>query len=429
MKKISKKVWIIITVVILIAAIAGFVLNAGAKNTADSEYQTVKIERGNLTAMVGATGTVRSNQGALLSWQTIGTIESVNVDVGDRVSEGVVLASLESTSLSQSIILAQADLVSAERALDDLLQSGTAAAKARVDLREAEDELETAQNYRDSLDEPYKYEKIVYKTINGATVPTLKTVSVDEADDETKDIADQDLVLSQAKYDDAQRAWERVAEGVNKADAAAAQARVDAAQATLNMAQITAPFEGTITQADIMPGDQVSAGLLGFRIDDLSSLLVDVELSEVDINSVSLGQAVVLSFDAILEKEYHGKLIKVGRIGQDVQGVVNFIVTVELTDADEFVRPGMTAAVNIVVKEIENTILIPNKAVRLVDGERVVYVLRDGLPEMIEIRLGASAEAMSVLASNTLEEGDLIILNPPSTFSMAGGPPGGAPQH
>jgi len=429
MKKISKKVWIIITVAILIAAIVGFVLNARAKNTADSEYQTVKVERGNLTAMVGATGTVRSNQGALLSWQTSGTIESINVDVGDRVSEGVVLASLESTSLSQSIILAQADLVSAEKALDDLLQSGTAAAKARVDLREAEDDLETAQNYRDSLDEPYKYEKIVYKTINGARVPTLKTVSVDEADDETKDIANQDLALSQAKYDDAQRAWERVAEGVNKADVAAAQARVDAAQATLNMAQITAPFEGTITQADIMPGDQVSAGLLGFRIDDLSSLLVDVELSEVDINSVSLGQAVVLSFDAILEKEYHGKVIKVGQIGKDVQGVVNFIVTVELTDADEFVRPGMTAAVNIVVREIENTILIPNRAVRLVDGERVVYVLRDGLPEMIEIRLGASAGAMSVLVSNTIEEGDLIIINPPSTFSMAGGPPSGAPGH
>ena len=429
MKKISKKVWIIITVAILIAAIVGFVLNARAKNTADSEYQTVKVERGNLTAMVGATGTVRSNQGALLSWQTSGTIESINVDVGDRVSEGVVLASLESTSLSQSIILAQADLVSAEKALDDLLQSGTAAAKARVDLREAEDDLETAQNYRDSLDEPYKYEKIVYKTINGARVPTLKTVSVDEADDETKDIANQDLALSQAKYDDAQRAWERVAEGVNKADVAAAQARVDAAQATLNMAQITAPFEGTITQADIMPGDQVSAGLLGFRIDDLSSLLVDVELSEVDINSVSLGQAVVLSFDAILEKEYHGKVIKVGQIGKDVQGVVNFIVTVELTDADEFVRPGMTAAVNIVVREIENTILIPNRAVRLVDGERVVYVLRDGLPEMIEIRLGASAGAMSVLVSNTIEEGDLIIINPPSTFSMAGGPPSGAPGY
>jgi len=257
MKKTGKRTWIIIGVVIIIAVVAVFVLNAKAKNEAGSEYQTVKIERGNLTATVGATGTVRSKQSALLVWQTSGTVEKVNMSVGDRVSAGVILASLKKTSLSQNIILAQSDLVSAEKALDDLLQSGTAAAQARVNLREAEDALETAQNYRDSLDEPYEYEKIIYTTINGRRVPMLKTVKVDEADDETKDEADQDLALSQAKYDDAKREWERVADGANKSDVDAAQARVDAAQATLNMAHLAAPFEGTITQADLMPGDQV----------------------------------------------------------------------------------------------------------------------------------------------------------------------------
>ncbi len=425
MKKISKKIWIILAGVIVIAVVAGFVLKARAENAADSEYQTAKIERGNVTATVGATGTVRANQTVWLNWQTTGIVSKVNVGVGDKVDANDVLAVLENISLPQNIIMAEADLVNAEKALDDLLLSGTEAAQARVNLREAEEELEKAQNYRDSLDEPYKYEKIVYKTVNGQRVPSLKTVSVDEADDETKEKADQDLALKQAQYDDAKRAWERVAEGPNKADVAAAQARVDAAQATLNMARLSAPFAGTITQADLMVGDQVSAGTLGFRVDDLSRLLVDVELSEVDINSVSFGQAVSMSFDAILNKEYAGKVIEVGRVGNEAQGAVNFTVTVELTDFDELVRPGMTAAVNIIVKEIENAILIPNKAVRLVDGERVVYLLKDGLPEMVEVRLGASAGAMSVLASNTIEEGDLIILNPPSNFNMAGGPPGG----
>ena len=427
MKKLSKKSWIIVTVVIIVALGAFIALNAKAKNATGSEYQTTEIERGNLTATVGATGTVRSNQSALLNWQTNGTIDEINVNIGDEVGASDILASLEKTSLSQNIILAQSDLVSAEKNMDDLLQSGTAAAQARVDLRLAEDVLEKAQDYRDSLDEPYEFEEIRYQTINGKRYPTLKTIKVDEADDETKDKAEQDLALSQAKYDDALRAWERVAEGPNKSDVTAAQARIDAAQATLNLARLTAPFASTITQIEIMPGDQVSAGTLGFRIDDFSHLLVDVELSEVDINRVSIGQAVALSFDAILEEEYHGEVIKVGQIGNEVQGAVNFIVTVELNDADELVRPGMTAAVNIVVKEIKDTILIPNRAVRLVDGNRVVYILKDGMPEMVEIRLGASAEAMSVLASNDLEEGDLIILNPPSNFDMGGGPPGGGP--
>ena len=426
-----KKTWIIIAVVIIIAAGAFFVLNTKAKNEAVNEYQMVKVERGNLTATVGATGTVRSNQNTVLTWQTGGTVEQINVSVGDRVSEGVILASLKSTSLSQNIILAQADLVSNEKTLGDLLQSGTAAAQARVDLRDAEEALETAQNYRDSLDEPYEYDTIVYRdTAGGGRVPRgIKTIKVDEADDETKEKSDQDLALAQARYDDALRAWERVAEGPNKADIAAAQARVDAAQATLNMAQLSAPFEGTITEINLMPGDQVSTGTSAFRIDDFSSLLVDVELSEVDINSVSLGQTVSLSFDAILEKEYSGKVIEVGQIGADVQGVVNFTVTVELMDADELVRPGMTAAVNIVVKEIEGAILIPNRAVRLVDGERVVYLLQDGFPEMIEIRLGASADAMSVLVSNNIEEGAEVILNPPDANIFEDGPPGGPGGH
>ncbi|MBC8336990.1 MAG: efflux RND transporter periplasmic adaptor subunit [Anaerolineales bacterium] len=420
----SKKTWIIIIVVTIVAVGAFVTINANAKNVASSEYQTVEIERGNLTATVGATGTVRSNQSALLNWQTSGTVDNVNVNVGDEVTAGAILASLERTSLSQNIIMAQSDLVSAEKNMDDLLQSGTAGAQARVDLRNAEDVLEKAQDYRNSLNDPYEFEEIRYQTINGKRFPTLKTIKVDEADDETKEKSDQDLALAQAKYDDALRAWERVSEGPHKSDVTAAQAQIDAAQATMNLARLTAPFESTVTQIDIMPGDQVSAGTLGFRIDDLSHLLVDVELSEVDINRVSIGQVVALSFDAILEEEYHGEVIKVGQIGNEVQGAVNFIVTVELIDADELVRPGMTAAVNIVVKEIEDTILIPNRAVRLVDGNRVVYILKDGMPEMVEIRLGASAEAMSVLASNDLEEGDLIILNPPSNFDMGGGPPG-----
>ncbi len=418
MKKI--RTWII--VIVLLAVVAGgvYFLRMRAQNTVMDEYQTASVERGNLVATVGATGTVRTNQSATLTWQTSGTVEDVFVEVGSRVSEGAVLAALEKTSLSQAVILAQADLVSAEKALEDLVQSNTATAQAAIALRDAEERLQKAQDYRDTLDEPYEYDEIVYK--NG--VPEVKTRKVDQADDETIAQADEDLALAQSQYDDALRAWERVKDGPNPADIEAAQARVDAARATLDMAQVTAPFEGTVTLVENLPGDQVNVGSPAFRIDDMSRLLVDVELSEIDINSVSLGQTVQISFDAILDKEYHGKVIEVGQVGTDMQGAVNFTVTIELVDADELVRPGMTAAVNIVVKEIENQILIPNRAVRLVDGKRVVYLLKDGALEQVEVRLGATAETMSVLVSDNIPEGSQIVLNPPSNFDMGGPPPG-----
>ncbi len=141
-------------------------------------------------------------------------------------------------------------------------------------------------------------------------------------------------------------------------------------------------------------------------MDDLSSLLVDVEISEVDINSIAVGQPVTLTFDAILGSEYHGEVMQVAQAGNTVQGVVNFTVTVKITDADEQVKPGMTAAVNITVKELKDVILIPNRAVRLVDGKRVVYLLRDGLPVQVEVRLGSSSDTMSVLADGDVKEGD-----------------------
>jgi HlyD family secretion protein len=224
--------------------------------------------------------------------------------------------------------------------------------------------------------------------------------------------------------DDAQRELDRLTEGKSD-EIVAAQARVEAAQATLNLARVMAPFGGIVTESHVLPGDQISAGQTAFRVDDLSRLLVDVEVSEVDINNVSVGQPVTLTFDAILGNDYHGEVVEVAQTGTSVQGVVNFKVTVELKDADASVKPGMTAAVNITVKELNDVVLIPNRAVRLSDGNRVVYRLVDGQPLKTTIRLGSSSEDMSVVISGDVKEGDTIILNPPTEFGGPGGGPGG----
>ena len=93
-----------------------------------------------------------------------------------------------------------------------------------------------------------------------------------------------------------------------------------------------------------------------------------------------------------------------------------------MTDADELVKPGMTAAVNIVVQEVKDVVLVPNRAVRLVDAERVVFVLVNGIPQQVKVELGSSSDTMSVLVGGDLKEGDEIILNPPS---VSGSPFGG----
>jgi HlyD family secretion protein len=429
-KFFKKRKKILIPVGIVLVIVVLFLVFRPKGGTPSSQFQTTTIGRGNLTATVGATGTVRARQTATLVWQTTGTVDKVNVKIGDEVRAGDVLASLSKTSLPQNLILAEADLVSAQKALNDLLDSDTARAQAWITLRDAKDAYEKAYDYREYLNYPIRKTRVdLVKQVTPygvVDVPKTKTYKVAATDEEIAK-ADADLALKEAQYNDAKRAYDRIADGPNKNDLAAAQARVDAAQATLDMARLTTPFTGTVTESDPLPGDQVSAGEMAFRVDDLNNLLVDVELSEVDINSVSVGQPVTLTFDAILNKTYNGTVTEVAQAGNVSQGIVNFTVTVRLSDADEAVKPGMTAAVNIVVKEINDAVLVPSRAVRLVNNNYVVYILKDGMPQQVTIRLGSSSDTMSVVVGGDLKVGDEVILNPPASLQPGGGPGGGGP--
>jgi len=459
---------VLIFLLVVIIAVSAYAFSQSNSSDTVSQFQTTKIERGNLVATIGATGTVRAKQTATLNWQATGTVDTVNVKVGDNVPSGFVMAYLKKTSLPQSIIMAEADLANAQTTLDNLLNSNSALAQAEQDLAIAKQAVEDAQKdvtkldyrrYSDDMLKQAKDELILAKRnvsraedffklfkdrpngdadkaqaelnlINARTARDQKQAVIDwylgtpnELDAAQYRAA---LSVALAQEADAQRAYDRLNEG-NLVEIAAAQARVDAAQATLNMARVIAPFPGIVTEAYPLTGDQVNTGVKAFRLDDLSSLYVDVDVSEVDINSVAIGQPVTLTFDAILEKDtpYNGVVVEVAQAGTAVQGVVSFKVTVELTDPDSLVKPGMTAAVNIVVKEIKDQILIPNRAVRLSDGVRVVYLLVDDQPVKTEIRLGSSSDSMSVIAGGDIKEGDVVILNPPTEFGPGGGGPGG----
>lgn len=415
--KKNRTLLIILLIIFVGASAFVFVRRSNADPT--TQFQTATIERGNLTATIGATGTVRAKQTAVLVWQAAGTVDTVNVRVGDNVPADFVMAYLDKKSLPQTIIMAEADLASAQKALDDLLASDTARAQAVIAIRDAQTVYDKASNWRQELNGKIHMKKIVYKHIGPYTIPILKEYR-GYADKETIKKADEDLALAKAKLDDARREFDRLNNG-NMLDITAAQARVNAAQATLDMARVISPFEGTVTEAYPLPGDQVSAGATAFRLDNLSSLLVDVKVSEVDINNVSIGQPVTLTFDAILGKEYHGEVVEVTQAGTADQGVVNFTITVELTDADSMVKPGMTAAVNVVVQEMKDVLLVQNRAVRLTDGKRVVYTLVNGQPVQKEITLGSSSDTMSVITGGDVNEGDVIILNPPANFGPGPG--------
>jgi HlyD family secretion protein len=431
-----------------------------------ANLQTVSAEPGPLTATIGATGTVRANQTAQLVWQTSGTVEAVEAVLGEEVAAGEQLASLRKTSLAQNIILAEADLIDARQTLDDLLEpaSQLALAQARQAIADAEKVIQDAE-YRlnglqtsasqtdidsaqatviilkDRLDKAQKnfapYENKSEENIIRANLQAALARAQQEYDDAVRrlnnlqgtasdlniSIAEAELEVAQASLEDAQEQYDELLSGANQEDIQRAETRIAAIEATLNLPKMEAPFNGTITRVDTKVGDLVSAGTPAFRLDDLSHMLVDVGVTEVDINQIQLGQDALLQFDGIPGEDYQGVVVQIDPVGTVNQGIVEFTVTIEITDPDEAVRPGMTAAVNIVIDQLEDVLIIPNRAVRIQDGERVVYTLENGQLTPVVVVLGVSGDTMSEVTNNTLQVGDLIVLNPPQTFEFGGGPP------
>jgi HlyD family secretion protein len=464
-----KRIFFILIGLALVVAVAAIiyylVIPSRSEVAAPENIPTAPLAADPVSEIVGATGTVSSNQSATLNWKTSGLVGETNIQVGDVVQAGDVLAVLDPGSLSPLDILAEADLVIAQRALDNLLKSEVQAAsawqaveaaqealddarspdmdqaaalqaiaeaekavdeaerklkiltnpvskaaldQAQANLVLAEKKLNDNQKSIDRIqkklakrDDQYKffesrrlYGKILeslelqriqvqksfensrQRYINLQSPPNPNDVAVAEAnllgaqaqlleaENEWQRIQDgaspADIALLEAQLVDAQREWERVKDGPTPEDIASAQARVTAAQATLNNTRIAAPFSGLITEAISKPNDQVAPGSLAFRMDDLSHLWVDVGISEIDINLVEPGQPVILTFDAILAKEYQGRVVEVSPVGLSNLGIVDFKVRVELLNPDQDVRPGMTAAVEILVNQIDEALLMTN---------------------------------------------------------------------
>jgi HlyD family secretion protein len=456
LKSIDRKYWFAAGGILLVV-LAFFAFIGRSQAAAGNTYQTIPAERGTLTSKIEANGVVHARQSAELIWQTSGRIDTINTVVGHRVETGQVLASLAQGSITQHVILAEANLVAAEEELNTVVHSGLRLAQAQQKLADAKQALKDAQEDFDSLlrtrvsdeliqnlldeikaaENNLKFFQKIYRMFfeslyDGNPRKAAQIINLTNATQRQADLiarynwytgkpsqinvarAQAVLDLAKAAVEDAQRELDRFENGSNPDDLAAGNAKVAAAQALLNQSKIIAPFNGMITRTDAQPGDIVSPGMSAFMLEDLSELYVDLGISEVDINSIAIAQPVTLEFDAVQSRTYRGEVVKVNLSGDVTSGAVTFAVKVRITDSDGQVRPGMTAAVTITVKEVRNALIVPNRALRMLDGQRVVYVLKNGQPVALTIRLGAIADTVSQVVGGDLKEGDPVILNPPS---------------
>ncbi|MBN8579818.1 MAG: efflux RND transporter periplasmic adaptor subunit [Anaerolineae bacterium] len=419
--KNKKFLWIAAGVVMVLALLIGFMTNnANASDSAAAE--TAQVVSLTLTETVDSTGSLEAEPFANLNWKTSGTVAEVNVQPGDFVKAGDILLTLDPTSTSSSIVSAQADLITAQENLDDLLNSGTDLAQAAIDLKEAGEEYDDAQNYLLYLQTDQRIPQTRYtaRIVRRGNTWAYKYESENFRGPAPEDWiieAENDLALKKAKYEDAQREYDRLLAGETSQDVIAAQAKVDAAQATVNTMSVIAPFDGQVLSVDQVVGDVVSSSELSVNIANLENLYVDAQVDESDIAKVQVGNQVTAESDALPGVTFTGEVISINPVGEVVSGLVKYAVRIDLDKPEDgtFLPLGSTMNLVIQIGGETATLAVPITAIQNDSQGEFVWVLRGNETVRVDV-VGGAIVGELVAVTGDLNEGDVVTTARASSF-------------
>lgn len=366
-------------------AIALIALGIGlwVKNSATSktEYITASAEMKELTTTVSATGNLEPTNTIDVGIEVSGTITDVLVDYNDRVQKGQLMVRLDTTKLTSALTSSKAALLR--------YQANISAAKAT---------LANARNEHERVHKMY--------TSTGGNYPSKK--EVDEADNA--------LLSAKAGLDAA------------IAQSAQASAELETHQDNLRKANVVSPVDGIVLERKVEPGQTVVASMqtpvLFTMAKSLDTMKVIVSVDEADIGEVKEKQSVTFSVDAYPNQQFKGLITQLRLNSQMVNGVVTYDAVVEVPNKDLKLRPGMTATAQIITGVVPNTLIVPNAALRFTPPKtkeekadtdtkangKSVWVLRNNKPKRLEVSVGKSDGISTAILSNTLKNGDLVII-------------------
>ena len=362
---------------------------------------------------IEASGSLEAQPFASLSWKTSGVVESLNVKPGDFVKADSILLTLDPTSVSASIVSAQADLVTAQKNLEDLLTSGTSLAQAAIDLKNAQEDFNDAENYLHYLQTDTKVPQTIYsaklvKSGNGWKYDYTAENFKGPAPEDWIVEAENDLALKKAELEDKQREYDRLLAGDTSSDVIAAQAKVDAAQATVNQLSIIAPFDGQVLSVDSHVGDMVNTGELSVNIADMDHLYVEAQVDESDVANVKVGQQAEVTLDAVSDVVLTGLVVSVNPVGEVVGGLVKYTVRIDLDSVkDVFLPLGSTANVVIKVSDAQATLAVPIVAIQNDSQGEYVWAMRDGASVRVDV-VGGVIVGDLVVVTGDLQEGEVL---------------------
>ena len=381
----QRRMWIIIAAVVLLAG-AYFGWRAYTAPAADAAFKTAEVTRGDLEEVITANGTLNPVRVVSVGTQVSGTVAKLYVDYNDRVAAGQLLLELDPSVYAARLAASEASLAN--------IKSSQALAAANA--------ARAAELYRQNFISRQEYET----TVAGARGASAQ---------------------------------------VQQAEAQIKQDRTN-----LGYTVIRSPVAGVVISREVDLGQTVAASFNTptlFKIArDLTKMQIEAAVAEADVSRVKVGQRVDFTVDAYGTRAFSGTVSQIRLNPTTQQNVVTYTVIVSVANPDGALLPGMTANAAFLVSAHKDVLLIPNAALSFKPegwkpqrggksgGKKAydpnmltVFVAKDGKPDPVRIKIGASDSDFSEIVSGPLKAGDAIITADTSKDKKATasfGPPG-----
>src|SRR4051812_9964019 len=290
--------------VLVVLVVAALLVLRRCSGPGAASYQTAPVTRGPMTQAVTATGTLNPVVNVQVGSQVSGNIAKLFADYNSQVKAGQVVAQIDPAIFQATVTQAEGDLASAQAALE----------LARANAKRTQDLVRKQNSAQADLDQ------------------AMATLHQAEANVKIKEGA-----LAKAKAD-------------------------------LDHCTITSPIDGVVISRSVDVGQTVAASLQApviFAIaNDLTKMQIDSNVAEADVGMVAVDQTVDFSVDAFPNQIFHGKVIQVRNAPITVQNVVTYDTVIGVSNADQKLKPGMTANVSIIIANRDNVLKISNAALR-----------------------------------------------------------------
>ncbi|MFC2016170.1 HlyD family secretion protein [Chloroflexota bacterium] len=382
------KSWRIVIVLLLFLVLVGSI-SCNPVDANEQEAFQQPVEQDDLTATVSGSGNIEVSNELKLTFGVTGKVDKIYVEEGDEVSEGEVLAKLEIDALELALNEARLVLNQAQVGYN---QAHVAVTQAQASVTQAEIALQTAEYELGQTEETY----------------TLSDIKTAQADVEVARRDREEAIWTLYKYELGTRDWEEYQKIVNQSqlrlnaaedkldailfgndtkEVAIKRLRVEATQQSLEAARqsfglaeqsveldrqsleiakqslkltqkqldeatIIAPFDGLVASVDVDEGDTVSTAIIIVHLIDPNSMELNIEVDEIDIPEVKLGQRAIIEIDALPDLPLEGKVSSISLLPTIETGLIMYDVKIEFDVPDGTVlRAGMSATADIVIAE------------------------------------------------------------------------------